>query len=101
MKTHAAIGDWVQIKQVVLPVGERAPQVPEDTKNTPFLLWVKGFAQQEANIGETMHIQTVTGRALEGELVAVEPGYTYGFGNCVPELLAVDNQLRELMRGEQ
>lgn len=101
MKTHAAVGDWVQIKQVVLTVGERAPQVPEDTKHTPLLLWVKGFAIHEAVVGEPISIKTVTGRELIGELVAIEPGYQYGFGKCVPELLAVDNQLRNLMRGEQ
>lgn len=26
-------GDWVQIEEIVLPAGHRAPQVPEDTQN--------------------------------------------------------------------
>ena len=25
-------GDWVQIENIVLPAGQRAPQVPEDTQ---------------------------------------------------------------------
>ena len=34
-------GDWVQIENIVLPAGQRAPQVPEDTQKCDLKLWVK------------------------------------------------------------
>ena len=92
-------GDWVQIHQIVLKPEERAPQVPEDTKQVPLELWVKGFARTEANIGEQIEIETTTGRVVIGELVAVNPKYTHSFGEFVPELLKVDKQVKEILFG--
>lgn len=95
--TKVKKGDWVQIKQVVLPPEGRAPQVPEDTKKTPLLLWVKGFAQHDGEMGQPMTVETMTGRKAEGELVALNPRYVHDFGNFVPEFLRVDVQLRSIM----
>ena len=36
-------GDWVRIHNIVLEVGERAPNIPEDTQEIPLELWDKGF----------------------------------------------------------
>ena len=93
-------GDWVQIRQVVLAHEGRAPQVPEDTRATPLLLWVKGFAQSDAAQGETVEIETMTGRRVKGELCAVNPRYIHDFGDFVPEFLRVDLQLKTLMEGD-
>ena len=93
-------GDWVQIRQVVLPPEGRAPQVPEDTRGAPLLLWVKGFAQSDAAVGETVEIETMTGRRVKGELCGANPRYIHDFGNFVPEFLQVDLQLKALMEGE-
>jgi hypothetical protein len=92
-------GDWVQIHQIVLKPEERAPQVPEDTKTVPLELWVKGTALQDAEQGSVVEIETITGRRVKGELVAVNPRYTHDFGDFVPELLKVDLQLREILFG--
>jgi hypothetical protein len=95
----AKIGDWVQIHQIVLKPEKRFAQLPEDTKKVSLELWVKGFALTEAEVGETIKIKTMTGREVEGELVDVNPSYIHNFGNCVPELNAIDKQLVEIMRG--
>lgn len=93
-------GDWVQVRKVVLPAGKRAPQVPEDTSKTDLLLWVKGFAQTDADLGEEVSIKTVTGRLTSGILQAVNPGYTHGFGDYLPELAQISAQVKELALGE-
>ena len=54
-------GDWVQIENIVLPAGERAPSVPEDTQNCDLKLWVKGVARSDAKLGETVTVKTATG----------------------------------------
>lgn len=99
MDIKAKKGDWVQIHKVVLKPEERTAKLPEDTKKVPFELWVKGFLNEDAKIGETAKITTLTGRVVEGELVAVNPAYTYGFGDeYVPELLKVGIQLRNILK---
>lgn len=92
-------GDWVQIHQIVLKPEERAPQVPDDTKQVPLELWVKGYALTEATIGEQVEIETTTGRKVKGELVAINPRYIHSFGEFVPELLRVDKQVKEILFG--
>jgi len=92
-------GDWVQVHQIVLNPEERAPQVPDDTKQVPLELWVKGYALSEANLGEQIEIETTTGRKVKGELVAVSPKYVHSFGEFVPELLKVDKQVKEILFG--
>ncbi len=96
---HAKKGDWVQIRTTVLTPEERAPQVPDDTKKVPLLLWVKGFACSDASVGAQVEIDTVTGRRVKGELFAVNPRYAHDFGDFVPELLRIDMQLKELLEG--
>ena len=36
-------GDWVRIHNIVLEVGERAPNVPEDTQNVPLKCGTRDF----------------------------------------------------------
>ena len=94
-------GDWVQIHQIVLKPEERAEHLPEDTKKVPLELWVKGFAQNEAKMGEEIEIKTVTGRMVTGKLFAINPRYTHDFGDYVPELTKIDMDLKnELFGGE-
>jgi len=97
--SSAKKGDWVQIHQIVLKPGERAPQVPEDTQKVPLELWVKGFALHDAKIGEEVEIETVTGRRVKGTLFEVNPSYKHDFGKFVPELIMVDTQLKEVLFG--
>ncbi len=94
-------GDWVQIHQVVFSPGERAPNIPEETRKVPLELRVKGWLViPEARIGEDAVIKTPAGRELEGRLVSINPPFTHGFGEPVPELLEIGPELRELLEEE-
>jgi hypothetical protein len=98
---QARPGDWVQIHRVVLPPGERAPQVPPDTQAVPLEMRVKGFLLRAAGLGETARIRTVTGRELEGRLVGTWPAPGHDFGEPVPELMTVGGEVRaRLAKGE-
>lgn len=89
------VGDWIQVHSIVLPAGERAPQVPEETQGVPLEMWCKGFANAEAEIGETVTITTVAGRMLAGELTAINPKYGHDFGAPIPELMRIGVELRK------
>jgi hypothetical protein len=94
-----AKGSWVQVEQVVMKPAERAPQVPEDTKAVPLMLWVKGTLLEEASVGDTVEVETAIGRRMTGKLVAENPPYIHGFGRPIPELLGVGAELRALVEG--
>ena len=92
-------GDWVRIHKIVMNAEERAPQVPEDTAEVPFEMWQKGFLlNKEAEIGSLVEIETVIGRKICGTLIEINPYFTHSFGKCVPEILKIDQQLRNIMR---
>lgn len=99
MSVLAKKGDWVQIHEIVLTPEQRTGKIPEDTKKVPLELWVKGFINQDAAVGETVEVKTITGRTVKGELVGVNVKYDYGFGNeYVPELLKIGLQLRSILK---
>lgn len=92
-------GDWVRIHTIVLTPDERAPQVPDDTKEVPLELWDKGFLLDEtASIGDTVEIETYIGRKIKGTLLEVNPVYKHNYGNFVPELMYIGRQLREVLK---
>ncbi|MEM5773353.1 MAG: 2-amino-4-oxopentanoate thiolase subunit OrtA [Anaerolineaceae bacterium] len=93
-------GDWVQISTVVLPVGARAKQVPPETQAVPLVMFNKGFAEQAAEIGQTVQITTVIGQTLEGELVTINPRYIHDYGDPVPELLQIGVELRKRLESD-
>jgi len=98
----AHAGDWVQIHMVVLKPEERSDRLPQETSEVPLEMWAKGFLQnKEVRLGEQAEIETEIGRRLKGRLSAVNPGYTHSFGNPIPELLQVGQQLRSLIREEE
>ena len=68
-----AEGTWVEIHAIVLPAGERAAQVPDDTARVPLEMRVKGFLVAPAWVGEKAEIETSAGRRLQGTMVAVNP----------------------------
>lgn len=92
-------GEWVRIHKIILTPEERAPQIPDDTRAVPLELWVKGFLQADAEIGDQVEIETVTGRVETGKLIEVNPYYTHDFGKFIPELLQIDKQTRETLFG--
>jgi 2-amino-4-ketopentanoate thiolase alpha subunit len=76
-----AAGRWVRIHRVELEPTDRSPSVPEDTAAVPFELWINGWLHQEAQLGERVRIETLSGREEEGTLVEVDPGYWHTFGS--------------------
>ncbi len=95
---RAEPGDWVEVHNIILKPGERSPDVPPDTAKTPLECWVKGWALEEARIGERIKIRTPAGRTVEGTLTGVNPGYTHSFGPSVPELGGIGEEIRKLLR---
>lgn len=92
-------GDWVRIHRILMQVGQRASQVPEDTANVPLEMWDKGFLLNEkAKNGDEVRIRTIIGREVEGTLIEVNPAYAHSFGNCIPEILRIDRDLKTLMQ---
>ena len=93
-------GDWVQIHIVVLTPDERTANIPDDTRKVPLEMWVKGhLVTLDAEIGDTVTVTTRTGRTVCGRLVRVNPGYSHSFGDFIPELLQVDDMVREMVFG--
>jgi 2-amino-4-ketopentanoate thiolase alpha subunit len=82
-------GTWVQIERVLLTPAERAPSLPEDTRQVPYVLRVSGFLLEDAVLDQETRIRTLIGRELSGELRTVNPSYTHSFGETVPELLEI------------
>lgn len=94
-------GTWVQIHSIILQPEERTGKIPEDTQKVPLEMWVKGYLNEDAQIGDDVSISTVTKRVQQGILVEICPTYNYGFGSTfVPELLEIDSQLRDILREE-
>lgn len=98
MAEPVAKGTWVEIHGIVLPVGERAPQVPEDTRDVPLEMRAKGFLAEPAALGEETTIVTPAGRRLRGILSAVNPAYAHGFGPPIPELTNIGGEVRAMLR---
>ena len=92
-------GEWVLIHRNVLEPSQRAPQVPDDTKTVPLELWVKGYLQEDANVGDEVTVLTRTKREERGTLLEANPYYKHDFGKFVPELLVVSEQVRDILFG--
>lgn len=91
---------WVEVHTVVLKASERAPQVPEDTREVPMEMRVKGFLLTPAAIGDDVEIETPSGRHLRGKLAEVNPAYTHSFGAPIPELTSIGREARALLRNK-
>jgi hypothetical protein len=97
MAERLAKGTWVEIHAVVLPAGERAPQVPEDTARVPLEMRAKGFLSEAVKIGTEAEVATVTGRRLRGTVIAANPPYDHSFGAPLPELLEIGGEVRAIL----
>ena len=91
---------WVEIYRVILEKDERAPQVPEDTKQVPLEMRAKGFLTADSEIGQEAIILTPAGRTLSGRLTEVNPAYTHQFGSPIPELSTIGRELRNILFAE-
>ena len=90
-------GTWVELQQVVLVAGKRAPQVPDDTQRVPLEMRVKGFLADAAALGEQAQIITPAGRRLTGILIEANPAYSHSFGRPIPELAGIGGEIRSLL----
>jgi len=91
-------GDWVRIHSILLWPDERAENLPEDTARVPLEMWNKGFLLGDGKkVGETVIVETVTGRKISGTLIEIFPSYRHGFGEYIPEISTIDRQLTSLM----
>lgn len=94
-------GDWVRIHNIVLQPDMRASHLPDDTKKCPLEMWVKGFlVNEEACINDKVVVETYIGRRIEGTLIEVNPSYQHTFGEYIPELSYIGNQLRDILGGD-
>ena len=92
--------EWVRIHNVVLKAQDRTARIPDDTKECDLEMWVKGqLLDETAEIGDVVTIKTATGREEKGTLLEVGPYYTHSYGKFVPEIIEIDNILREEMFG--
>jgi hypothetical protein len=87
-------GRWVELQQVVLEAGNRAPNVPDDTAGVDFVARIRGFLQADAPMGGDATVRTLAGRQVSGRLTAVNPRNPADFGNPVPELLRLGEAAR-------
>ncbi len=90
---------WVLIHRNILSPEERAPQIPEDTKKVPLEMWIKGYLTADAELGQEVSVITRTGRRESGTLVEAQPYYKHDYGEFVPELLTISEQVREILFG--
>ena len=92
-------GTWVSIERTVLRAGERAPGLPPETAAVPLTARVKGFLLDPAALGDTARVRTAAGRVVDGVVREINPSYRHGFGELVPELLNIGEEVREKLRG--
>lgn len=90
-------GNWVRIHSIVLKADERTAKLPDDTKRCDLEQWTKGFLLENAEIGDEVTVETAVGRLEKGTLIDDAPYYDHSYGKFVPELIAIDKQLREEM----
>lgn len=92
--------DWVRIHRNVLEPEQRTGKLPEDTKKVPLEMWVKGRLQNEtAELGDEVTVITAVGRTEHGKLIEVNPCYTLNYGTFVPEILTMEESLRNALFG--
>ena len=89
---------WVEIGAVVLQKGERAPNLPKDTKQVPLEMRLKGFLLHDAEKGGEVEIITHAGRTVRGKLTRINPDYSHMFGRPIPEISLIAGEIRAILR---
>ena len=91
-------GDWVQIGDIILSAGQRAPNIPDETQAVPLTMKVKGFLKnREARLGDLVKIDTLIGREIAGNLIMIAPAYTHSFGLPCPELMNIGLTAKKIL----
>jgi len=92
-------GTWVNIQATILEPKDRAEGIPEETAKTPLIMWVCGFLDADANVGDKVTITTRSGRKESGVLDEVEPTSTVTYGDFIPEILDIGTKARAILFG--
>ncbi len=100
MTERAIKNTWVEVHDIVLEPGERAPMVPDDTQQLPLEMTMKGFLIHDAAVGEQVEITTPAGRRIAGTLTAINPAYDHAFGAPIPELSAIGGEVRAILEAK-
>ena len=98
MTERALKNSWVEIGGVVLQKDQRAPNLPDDTKQVALEMRVKGFLVHDAEKGGEADIITLSGRTVRGTLIEINPVYTHMFGRPIPELSPIAGEIRAILR---
>jgi hypothetical protein len=98
MTERAVKNTWVEVGAVVLQKEERALNLPDDTKQVPLEMRVKGFLLHDAEKGREAEIITATGRTVRGTLTEINPVYAHMFGRPIPELSPIAAEIRAILR---
>lgn len=99
-KQTAKKGNWVQIRTVILKANERTSRIPKDTQKCDLIQLTKGFLKEEsAGVGDEVTVITAVGRIVKGTLVDIAPCYKHNFGEFVPEIIQIEDQLKKIMFG--
>ena len=91
-------GAWAEIRCILLKPEERAPQVPEDTRQVPLEMHAKGMLTQDTEIGQEATVVTRSGRRLTGTLVEENPAYEHRFGRPIEALLPIGDEVRAMLK---
>jgi 2-amino-4-ketopentanoate thiolase alpha subunit len=91
-------GTWIEIEVEVLEPEERSRNLPEETRKTALMMWAKGWALSDCAVGDTVEIETVTGRILTGKVTEKEPGFDHDFGEFVPEIMYIGRQAKAIIK---
>lgn len=87
---------YVEIYRIILPVEDRAKNLPVETKRVPFEMRLRGKLLKPAQIGDFVEIETATKRIERGILVSMNPFFDHDFGHFVSIL----SQVRDLILKE-
>lgn len=92
-------GTWVEIHDTILRPEERTGNIPEETRNVPFEMRLKGFLQDDqAELMDRVTVKTVSGRLVSGMLIKENPTYDHSYGETfIPELLKIGVELRRIL----
>ena len=94
-------GTWVSIRKTILEPKDRAAGIPEDTAATPLIMWINGFLQEEAKVGDVVTVRTRMNRVEEGILEEVNPTTQVDYGDYVPEVTQIGIQARKILSGSE
>ncbi|MFK5883994.1 MAG: 2-amino-4-oxopentanoate thiolase subunit OrtA [Candidatus Izemoplasma sp.] len=91
---------FVRIRKTILQPDERSSSLPNDTKEVPFKMWIKGYLQEDSYLFDIVTIKTETGRFETGRLKESEPYYKHNYGEFIKEIKEIDHIIKSEMYGD-